>query len=146
MKMFEINGIKLEFDERTAKTVEKYRVGDKIKVLVKSYGDNYSVYPGVIIGFSEFAALPTIDIMYVDRDRWESECFKFVCLNAASKDIEIAPFNDLECLLDKQSVIDKMDNSIARKKQELNELEVKREYFINRFAKAFEPKESQGVA
>jgi hypothetical protein len=146
MKLIEINGIKLEIDERTAKTVEQYKVGDKIKVLVKGYSDSYTVYPGVIIGFAEFKSLPTIELMYCDRDRWEADCFKFAYLNAASKDIEIAPFNELESLLDKQAVIEKMDSAIARKKQELQDFEVKREYFIKRFAKAFERLETQDIA
>jgi len=146
MKMIEINGIKLEFDERTANTIDQYRVGDKVKVLIKGYGDSYTVYPGVIIGFSEFKSLPTIEIMYVDRDRWEADCFKFAYLNSASKDIEIAPFNSLELVLDKQAVIDKMDSAIARRKQELSDLETKRVYFIERFAMAFEKVSSEQAA
>lgn len=139
MRLVEIKGIKLEIDERTARTIDQYHVGDKVKVLVKSYSDTYDVHPGVIIGFSDFQSLPTIEIMYCNRDRWDAaECFKFAALNAASKDIEIAPFNELECILDKQSITQKMDAAIATKERELVDLRVKREYFITRFAQAFE--------
>lgn len=146
MKQIEINGVKLEFDERTATNIETYKVGDRVKVLIKSYGNSYNVYPGVIIGFSNFSMLPTIDIMYVDRDRWESDAFKFASLNAKSEDIEIAPFNDVETLLDKQSVLDKIDSAIRRRELELDDMKLKRTYFIERFAKAFEPTQEQSVA
>lgn len=138
MKIVEIHGIKLEIDERTARTIDQYVVGDKVKVLVKGYGESYEVHPGVILGFSDFQSLPTIDIMYCNRDRWDSDVFKFVAFNAASKDIEIAPFNELECILDKQSIVQKMDSAIAAKERELIDFKIKREYFITRFARAFE--------
>jgi hypothetical protein len=47
MRIVEVDGIKLEIDERTARTIESYKVGDPVKVLVKSYGDSYNIYPGV---------------------------------------------------------------------------------------------------
>lgn len=147
MRQVEINGIKLEIDERTARTIDQYKVGDKVKVLIKNYGDNYTVHPGVIVGFSDFKALPTIDVMYCDRDRWESDCFKFVYINSHTKDgTEISPFNEIETILDKQSVIDKMDSAISKKKAELEDLRMKREYFVERFAKAFEKTETENVA
>ena len=67
MKIVEISGIKLEIDERTARTVEQYKVGDRVRVLVKSYGDNYSIYPGVIAGFAAFTQLPSIELMYLEQ-------------------------------------------------------------------------------
>lgn len=138
MRIIEINGIKLEIDERTATTIEQYRVGDKLRVLVKGYGETYNIYPGVIIGFADFAALPSIEIMYMDGGSWSSDVFKFVCLNAKTENIEICPYNELECRLDKDSVIEKIDRAITKQKNDLEELQAKRQYFIERFAKAFE--------
>jgi len=135
MKIVEINGIKLEIDERTARTVESYKVGDRIKVLKKSYGSTYNVYTGVIAGFSEFKELPTIDIMF-----WNGSDFEFAPLNARTEGIEIAPHNELEIRLDKARAIDAMDRKIVKAKQDLDELEVKRTYFIERYAQAFEAK------
>jgi len=138
MKVVEINGIKLEIDERTARTIEQYKVGDKVKILVKQYGDSYKIYPGLIIGFANFTMMPSIEIMYVDKDRWESDAFHIVCLNAKTENYEIAPMSEIENILDKQSVIDKFDSSIAKRELELEDLKLKREYFVKRFSQAFE--------
>lgn len=142
MKTVEINGVKIEFDERTARTVDTYKVGETIKVLVKSYGETYTIFPGVVAGFCNFTALPSIEIMYVDKDRWEADAFKFAVINANSKDIEIAPMNVLERVLDKQSIVAKIDSAITRKKLEVEELEIKKAYFIERFSTYFEAKDS----
>lgn len=146
MRIVEINGIKLEIDERTARTVDQYKVGDKVKVLVKHYSDSYKIHAGVIVGFSEFQALPTIEIMYMDGDTWSTDSFKFVYLNSASKDLEICPYNELEAILDKQNIIDKFDRQIRNKENELSEMKYKREYFITKFATAFEKQEVSDVA
>lgn len=142
MRIVEISGIKLEIDERTARTVEQYRVGDKVKVLVKSYGESYKIHPGVILGFSDFKNLPSIEIMYLESDAWNSDVFKFITINAANKDSEIAPFNELEARLDKDAIVEKIDRAITKMENELGELRSKRHYFIERFAKAFEQRQS----
>lgn len=40
-KIVEINGIKMEVDMRHAKTIDTYKIGDRVKVLVKQYSDTY---------------------------------------------------------------------------------------------------------
>ena len=42
----EINGIKMDVDERTATAITEYKVGQTVKVLKKKYSDQYEVYPG----------------------------------------------------------------------------------------------------
>jgi len=134
MRIVEINGIKLEIDERTARTVESYRVGDRIKVLVKEYSA-YAVYPGVIVGFSDFKDLPTIDIMYVTRG-YGAE-FRFISINAQSTETGIAPSNEAEVLLDKQGVMNELDRQERQAEVALADIRKKREYFTKRFAAAF---------
>ena len=46
-RVVEIEGVKVEVDLRTAKKVDTYRVGDAIRVLVKSYS-GWDTHPGVI--------------------------------------------------------------------------------------------------
>lgn len=146
MRIIEINGIKLEVDERTARTIESYRVGDKLKVLVKGYSDTYTIYHGVIVGFADFSALPTIEIMYIDGDRWASDVFKFVSLNANTKGVEICPLNEAEAVLDKDAIIKKLDDAIKTKEREAEDIRAKRDYFVARFAQAFEQIERKSAA
>ena len=39
MKTVEIQGIRLEIDERTARTVDQYKIGDRVRVLIQGYAD-----------------------------------------------------------------------------------------------------------
>lgn len=142
MSIIEINGIKLEIDERTARTVESYKVGDRVKVLVKRHS-TYEVHAGVIIGFAAFKALPTIEIMYLSANSWDTDALKFVAVNAESTDIEIAPMNDAEVVLDRADVVARIDREIRSARHKLEDLERKRAYFLERYAAAFEPETVQ---
>lgn len=137
MRLVEINGVKLEVDERTARTVESYHVGDKVQVLVKSYGSQYEIHPGVIVGFSDFQELPSIQVMYVNTKSWETEPLKFVTLNAKTEGIEIAPMTDAQALLDRDDVIRRMDKAIREAEMKLEGLISQRWYFVERFSAAF---------
>lgn len=141
MKIVEISGIKLEIDERTAKTVEFYKVGDRVRVLVKSYGDNYSIYPGIIAGFAAFANLPSIELLYLEQN--SSDPLKFKTINAKSEGVEIVPMGEEELILDRADVLRRMDKSIHDKENDLLDLKAKREYFISRFAMQFKPDPEQ---
>jgi hypothetical protein len=137
-KVVEIQGVKLEIDERTAKTVDSYKIGDPVKVLIKRYSDTYNVHPGVIVGFCDFRELPSIEIMYLETDISTDEPFKIKVLNEKSTDVDIAPVSEFDTLLDKQAV----EERFARRKQkleiELLELEKRHKFFNARFATAFE--------
>ena len=61
----EINGVKMEVDLRTARTIDTYKVGDRVKVLVKKYSDTYETHHGVIVAFDNFENLPTITVCYI---------------------------------------------------------------------------------
>lgn len=133
----EIAGVKIEVDERTARTVESYKVGDRVKVLIKGYGDAYKVHPGVIVNFVAFKELPSIEVMYLDTDNFSSEPLKFKALNEKTEGVEIAPMSDHELLLDRKDVLARIDDEIRKRRNSMEDMEQKRAYFVARFAEAF---------
>lgn len=135
-RIVEINGVKLEIDTRTARKVDQYRVGDKVKVLVKEYSDNYKTHHGVIVAFDDFTALPTITVCYV-KDNYGSTSLEFVYINAKSKDVELAPCTD-EILITKADVMTRMQAEIDKKQAEVQDLQRKMEFFVKRFGVWFE--------
>ena len=137
-RIIEVNGVKLEVDLRNAKRIDNFRVGDSIKVLLKTYSD-YKSYIGVIVGFDNFEKHPTIVIAYLDVE-YSSASIRFAYYNSDSKDIEIAPVNNYDIPHSKVSVLDMMDRDINKKEEELRDMKSKREYFLNMFGKYFEDK------
>jgi hypothetical protein len=130
-RVVEINGVKMEIDLRTAKTIENYKVGDNIKVLIKEYSD-YKSYAGVIVGFDEFVTLPTIIIAYLKLEYSSAE-IKFVYINAQSKDVEICASNEKEIPFEKGRVLEMMDKKITEAEVSIVDLKNKKEYFLNNF-------------
>jgi hypothetical protein len=131
----EINGVKLEVDMRTARKIENYRVGDRVKVLVKDYS-TYKPYPGVIVAFDLFDAMPTITIAYLDTS-YSGTDIKFAYLNGKEDNAtEIAPYND-DIQVDKATVLDKLEGEINKKRAEIEDLESKKAYFNKNFQKYF---------
>ena len=130
-RIIEVAGVKLEVDLREAKTIESYKVGDNVKVLIKKYADSYESYPGVIVGFDQFEKLPTIIIAYLTSG-YEID-LEFVYLNNQSKDIEITHAQPEEILLRKEDVISKFNEKIDQTKLDLGEIEKKKNYFIKYF-------------
>lgn len=135
-KIVEINGVKIEVDLREAQTVDTFKVGDKVKVLIKSYGDSYKSYPGMIIGFDQFKALPTIIIAYIDA-AYSSADIKFVYINSETKDAEICLADRLDLPVSEASVMDLFNREIEANRQKVFELEQKRDYFKQNFNKYF---------
>ena len=136
-RIVEVNGIKLEVDLRTARRVDSYRVGDKVKILVKKYGDEYESHPGVIVGFDEFVNLPTILVCYLSVSYLEAS-IKFLSINSKTEDVEIIPMageEDLEVMRSDATRV--LDREIIKKEEELADLYRKRDYFLANFYKAF---------
>ena len=133
MQVIEINGIKLEVDMRTARRIEELRIGDKVKVLVKDYGDNFTVHPGVIVGFEPFNALPTLVVAYAIIS-YSSFDLKFLHFNAKTKEgFEIIKALDDDIELSKADVVNLFDRKVAEKGREIEELKEQREYFLRQF-------------
>lgn len=135
-RIIEVNGVKLEVDLRHAKRVDTFRVGDPVKILKKKYND-YSSCVGTIVGFDNFASLPTIVIAYLEVDYYTARV-EFAYINSETKDIEICPVNEHDIPYSKSSILDKMNNEINKKEEELRELRQKKEYFLKMFGKYFE--------
>jgi len=141
-RIVEIDGVKLEIDLRNAKRIEHYRVGDNVRVLVKSYGSQFKVHPGVIVGFDEFKELPTIVVCYLELGYNTAEV-KYAYINSENNikenGYEIAPADGLQELYFKKSdVVSVMLREIQKKEDELKDLHTKKEYFEQHFARYFE--------
>jgi len=134
IRQIEINGIKMEVDLRTVKKIETYRVGDRVKVLVKRYSETYETHHGVIVAFDDFKALPTITVCYLSCDY--NGDLTFVSVNSASKDVEIVACND-DVLVEKAEVLKRMQAKIDQKKAEIEDIERKMRYFEDRFGAWF---------
>jgi hypothetical protein len=145
-KIIEIGGVKLEVDLREARTVESYRVGDAVKVLVKeAYGEKYSSFPGIIAGFDNFEKLPSIVVAYVNIQYSEAK-IETVVLNKQTEGIELCPINDLEVSLDKSTAIDFFKREIKKKEMEAAEIRAKLAYFLAHFGKHFEGGDTETIA
>lgn len=135
--IIEVNGIKLEVDLRYAKRIDQFKVGDNVKVLIKGYGDSFKSYPGVIVGFDNFKERPTIVICYADID-YSSCNIKFCYFNQDTKDVEICHMGEHEKTLDRERVIDYLDKDIFKKQAELDDLNRRKNYFLENFDRYFE--------
>lgn len=131
--IIEVQGVKLEVDLRHAKRIDKFKIGDAVKVLVKEYSDQ-RVYPGVIVGFENFKDLPTIVVCYLSK--YNSE-LKFNFFNAQSKDFDITASHDSYIAIEKGDVVENMDRAIIKKEEELADLKRKKQYFLKHFDKYF---------
>ena len=137
----EIDGVKVAVDMRTVKKIDVYRVGDNVKVLIKSY-DKYHTYSGVIVDFVNFKELPAIVVAYFIQD-YSSTSIDFVTITKDTKDIEIAPCLPHELSINKNRVIDKFNYEIEQQQHKVDELKAKRDYFLENFGKFFEEEKTK---
>lgn len=135
-RIIEVGGVKMEVDMRYARAIDTFRIGEKVKVLIKEYSDSYVTYPGVIIGFDNFKERPCIVIAYTKVGYSDTD-IKFAYLTKDSKDLEIVPMINDELHFAKEEVIEGFDRRIKKLKQEVDELETKKAYFLNKFGNYF---------
>lgn len=133
-RIVEIAGVKVEYDLRTAKQVDTYKVGDPVKLLVKDY-DGHKVKYGVIVDFANFVELPSIVVAYLDG--WDNDDIKFEHVNAESKEVQIAPCSEDEISIDKDQIERRIDKKIEEKRSEIKELEESKRIFRKRFGDIF---------
>jgi len=136
MRTIEIDGIKLEVDMRTAKKVETYKVGDRIKILEKNYS-GYVSHPGVIVGFDCFEKLPTMILCYVSNPLSSDGVLTFKYLNAQSKDIEICPMCEDDIVPTRETMTMYFERAEAVKLRELEDIRTRKEYFLRQYDVAF---------
>lgn len=138
MESIEINGIKYEIDTAAMRRVSTYKVGDRVKVLLKDYS-GYKTAPGVIVGFDLFQALPTIVVAYVPTDTWSTDAdVKFAYLNAQTNETEIAPMIEDDLAPTKETILSWFKRSEDKLLLDLESLRMKREYFLRRFGSVIE--------
>ena len=140
-RIIEVNGVKLEIDLRDAKKIDSFKIGDGVKVLIKGYSD-YTSYLGTIVGFDEFEKHPTIIIAYL-KSEYSTASIEFAYFNSESKDIEICIINEWDMPYTKSDIIEKMNNEINKKEEEVHELKTKKNYFLKAFGKYFEPEDTK---
>jgi hypothetical protein len=134
--IIEINGVKLEVDLRHAKRIDELTIGSPVKCLVKRY-DSYSVYPGIIVGFEPFLALPTIVVAYLETDSSIAD-IKFRAFNTNTKDFEMVPDVDyISLALNKEEALARFDRQISQKEGEIKEIQQKKDFFLGNFGKYF---------
>lgn len=134
-RIIEIGGVKMEVDLRQAKAIDAYRVGDKVKVLVKDYSNSWRSHPGVIIGFDNFVNQPAISLCYVKQGYSDEGQLCFVSLTADTKEIEICPANGDELPLQKDTIVDRLDRGITKAESALEEARAKKEFFLRHYNK-----------
>jgi hypothetical protein len=142
-RIIEINGVKVEVDLRTAKRVDEFKVGDKVKLLKKNYGDTFESHYGILIGFDEFKNLPTMIIAYLTYDD-----IKFEYINTESKTAEICHLNDHDFLnINVTDILRRLGQSVAKKQEEIDQLNGKINYLKDNIGKIFklEIKENNNV-
>ena len=129
----EIKGVKFDVDLSTAVKIENYQVGDRVKVLYKMYGDEWKTANGIIIGFHWFEDLPTIHVAYVPEGYDEYE-LKLLNYNKRTKDYQLSKITEGEHLFIKRFNIERcFDRKIGEKKQEIEELQQKKAFFLEHF-------------
>ena len=138
-RIVEINGVKLEVDLREAKVIGCYKVGDPVRILhPKNNYNDAEIRAGVIVGFCEFEKTPAIEILELDQS-YSGATFKMIVIgDGLNENIQIAPYDKYEGLISQGDIVTKFDRQIQQKELELADLKLKKQYFINDFAKAFE--------
>ena len=137
--IIEVGGVKLEVDMRYARRIDTLRIGDRVKCLVKKYSNTHETYPGVVVGFEPFPSLPSIVVAYLDTSSYNGDTLKVKTFNQKTEDFEIVPDVDRNSLeVDKGRVLTMLDRDIEKKKEELNQSELRRQYFLDNFGSYFE--------
>jgi hypothetical protein len=133
-QIIEINGVKLEVDLRTARRIDEFKVGDTVKVL-DSRNNKNDMRTGVITDFANFKELPTIMVaVYKAGDYWSAPTIEFIPYNAETEGIEIVGVSAEEVIVSKETIVQKFDDEIAKKRDALNDLIIKKDTFIKYFA------------
>lgn len=137
-RIVEINGVKLEVDMRYARRIDEFKVGDTVKVL-DNRNDKNEVRTGVITDFANFKELPTLVLaVYRAGDFWSKPSIEFIPFNAQTENIEIVGVSAEEIIVSKDTIVQKFDDEIAKARDVLNDLIIKRDTFVKYFVKKIE--------
>lgn len=140
-RVVEIRGVKFEVDTREAVMVHDLKVGDRVSVLLKRYGDTYDVHHGVVVGFEPFQTLPTIIVAYL-VSTFDSGEIKLLPFNEKSADTEVVKSVD-DVLFDKADALRVLDRKIEQAEQALAMANRHREYFLDHFGRYWAESEAK---
>ena len=94
---------------------------------------------GVITDFANFKELPTLIVaVYRAGDYWSKPSIEFITFNSETEGIEIVGVSAEEIIVSRETVVQKFDDEIAKKRDELNDLIIKRDTFVKYFGRAQE--------
>lgn len=139
MQTIEINGVKMEVDMRTAKRVDTFKVGDRVKLLRKArYSSEPSIHHGVIVGFDNFEKAPTIVVSYLESTYSpEIKIAHINCLQPEDTTFELIADTDHTLPVAKSDVLRVFDREVSKKVEEIRDQYRKKRYFISRFGAMF---------
>jgi len=136
-RIIEVSGVKLEVDLRTVKKIDSFKVGDRIKVLIKDYS-GYKSHPAAIVGIDNFQNLPTVVIAYIANPLSNKDGeVNFAYLNAQSKDIEICPMCEDDIVPTRDTILTMFNRSIQAKEAEIEQIRARKEWFLRQYGTAF---------
>lgn len=136
MPIVTINGVDIEVPDPAPKSTP-LRVGDPVKLLVKSQYSEPQVCAGVVAAFEMFQSLPTITVAYLEGSYTPS--LKFAHINTKSVDkFELVHGLDRQLLqIDKGRIEQCLADEVEKKQRELDEAKAKQRYFLERFGLYF---------
>lgn len=140
MPVITINGVDIDVPEQAIKSAAPLRVGDPVKLLVKSQYNEPKVCAGVVAAFELFQSMPTVTIAYVDPSSYGSTgALVFAHINQKSADkYELVHGLDRALLdIDQGRIQQLLQNDIAKKQQELDEANQRLRFFNERFGAYF---------
>ena len=138
IRTIEVNGVKLEVDLRYAKRIDVFKVGDTVKVLDKR-NDKNDLKTGVITDFANFKDLPTMMVaVYKPGDYWSTPTIEFIPYNSETEGIEIVGVSAEEVIVSHETIVQKLDDEIAKQIDKLNDLIIKRDTFVKYFGGGIE--------
>ena len=140
-RIVEINGVKMEVDLREAVTVETYKCGDMVKILVPEYDNAFKAHAGVIIGFDDFKEHPAIVVAYLSATYGEAKIEMAYIHDGAKVEITHASPGDVP--FSKKQIDDLLDAHIAKQQEALAEAFWRKRQFEEWFGKYFEPAETK---
>lgn len=128
----EINGIKMIIDPRTAKvqSIDTFKVGDSVQLLMKGrYNDGKRIVKdGIITGFANFEAAPTIIVAYINDDYGDFSIGK-AYINKDNEEVQIVAGQSQSLDFNAATIRRKFMNNIDKKENDLKEAKKELELF-----------------
>lgn len=135
-RIIEIDGMKVEIDLESARRIDTFRIGDNVRVLEKT-SNPVKVKNGIITAFNNFKDEPCITVAVFDNgDYWTAPSIKFIYIHSGmDNEYEIVLASEDEIKVSGEGVVERFEQKIFQKQQEVNQLREQLEYFKAYFMK-----------